>query len=96
MDKVYVAQCFTGAHCYGVYTSLEAAQQAIEVHAAKLTNYVDIHLHMQWVDTFGNGQQFDWVGKQTQVGDTTAIQVLNKMQTPYIAAVELNAALPFV
>lgn len=93
-----MAQCFTGAHCFGVYSSLENAQNAIQLHAAKLTNYIDIHLEMQWVDTFGNGLQWDWVAivHDATGEDKGPCGVLGLMENPVVYAVELDALLPFV
>lgn len=52
MSKVYVASCWTGAKCEGVYTTLEAAQQAIETHYKCLVmESPDMRIEeaMQWV-----------------------------------------------
>ncbi len=92
---VYLAQCFTGAHCYGVYSTEEDAKLAIQILAAKLTNYIDIHLDMQWVDTFGNGVQLDWVAI---AHDPTGVDkgpcgVLGLMENPRICRVKLGAQL---
>lgn len=45
--EVYVASCFTGAQCQGVYSTLEAAQQAITDHYALLTNH-DTNVHVMF------------------------------------------------
>lgn len=50
MSKVYYASCFTGAHCSGVYATLEKAQQAIEDHYRALKNAPETaDLDMRWV-----------------------------------------------
>ena len=97
MEKrtVYFAQCFTGAHCFGCYSTLEDAQNAIHLHAAILTNHSDIHLEMHWQDTLGNGIQMDWVANNPiYVGGPCG--VLSKMENPVIYAVQLDAPLPMV
>ena len=92
---VYIAQCFTGGHCYGVYSDLEGAKLAIQYHAGILTGYKDIHLKMRWVDTFGSGLQWDWEANDKSLVDGPE-SVLGLMENPHVVRVTLDAALPFV
>ena len=54
--QTYIVMCSTGALCIGCYSSLEAAQQAVQAHFA-LLGEAGYSVH-QWVNTFGNGMQY--------------------------------------
>ena len=91
MDNVYVASCFTGALSNGAYSTLEAAQHAIEMHYAMLvmeapgmvieTSMQWVQLHDSWVwlpIDFDAGQGNPWAFNNTKDGlmENVSIQML--------------------
>lgn len=100
MDKVYYASCFTGAHCNGVYTTLELAQKSIETHYNCMVmqspdNWTEDH--MRWVQLHDS---WAWVPVTFQPEHGNPFAFNNTpdglMENCTVQEVELDAALPFV
>ena len=96
--EVYVASCFTGAHCSGVYSTLEKAQAAIEDHYRTLKNAPETaDLDMRWVKV---GEDFAWVRDNFKDGidhpwfsNTTPDKL---MEGCMVSTLVLDKPLPFV
>lgn len=92
---MYLAEVFTGASSQGLYSTLQAAKQAIEAHAAamEVPNIED----MVWVDNYGGGFGWapkDWDQSKLLWGQCTAGNGI--MEGCTITVLDLDEPLPFV
>ena len=100
MDKVYIASCFTGAHCTSAYSTLEQACAAIENHYKALVmeapgmviesgmRWVKLHNDYAWVpDDFQAEQGNPWMFNNTPDG---------LMEACTVTQMDVDKALPFV
>lgn len=98
MDKVYVASCFTGAHCASAYSTAEQACAAIEQHYRALKNalkteelgmrWVKLHNDYAWVPQDFNGEE----GSPWAFNDTPD----SLMEDCRVIELDLDKPLPFV